>query len=153
MQAVAVASRRGYDNEDLATTILRFASGCVATISVADSIVAPWSWELTARENPAYPATNQSCYLIGGSEGGLSLPDLRVWRHEQDPDWWTPITASSLLCGQQDPLVAQMQHFAAVVKGAQAPLVSGIEGLKSLAVVEAIAQSAASGREVRIEAD
>ena len=153
VQAVAVVSRRGYDNEDLATAILRFASGAIATISVADSIVAPWSWELTARENPAYPATNESCYLIGGSEGGLSLPDLRLWCHQQAPDWWTPISASSLLCRNQDPLVAQMQHFAAVVKRAQAPLVSGSEGLKSLAVVEAIAQSAASGREVLIEAE
>ena len=152
VQAVAVASRRGHANEDLASAILSFASGAIATISVADGIVAPWSWELTAHENPVYPATNESCYLIGGSEGGLSLPDLRVWRHDQDPDWWAPINASSLLRHHQDPLARQMQHFVEVIKRKQAPLVSGAEGLKSLAVVEAIAQSAAKRCEVVIEA-
>lgn len=152
VRAVAVPSRRGFENEDLATAILRFASGAVATISVSDSIVAPWSWELTARENPAYPATNESCYLIGGSEGGLSLPDLRVWRHDDAQDWWTPIAARSLTCGAEDPLVTQMAHFARVIAGREPPLVSGLEGLKSLEVVEAVASSSETGKEIFIGA-
>lgn len=151
VQAIAVPSRRGFENEDLATAVLRFGSGAIATISVSDSIVAPWSWELTARENPAYPATAESCYLIGGSKGGLSLPDLRVWRHEQEPDWWTPILAQNLTCQMEDPLAVQMAHFAKVIAGREAPLVSGIEGLKSLEVVEAVALSSATGREVQIQ--
>lgn len=150
VQAVAVPSFRGFENEDLASAILTFASGAVASISVSDSIVAPWSWELTARENPAYPATNESCYLIGGSEGGMSLPDLRVWRHASKPDWWTPISATSLTCATGDPLAVQAMHFSDVIKGHAAPLVSGLEGLRSLEVVEAIAASASSGRSVRI---
>lgn len=151
VQAVAVPSRRGFENEELATAILRFHSKAVATISVSDSIAAPWSWELTARENPAYPATLESCYLIGGSEGSLSLPDLRVWRHDDAPDWWTPISARSLLCNSEDPLIAQMTHFARVIAGEEVPLVSGIEGLRSLEIVEAIAHSSASGQEISIQ--
>ena len=127
-----------------------FSSGTIATISVSDSIVAPWSWELTARENPAYPATSESCYLIGGSKGGLSLPDLRVWQHEQQPDWWTPISANNLRCKTDDPLVMQMEHFVEVINGRQKPLVTGWEGLKSLEVVEAITRSSQLGREVSI---
>jgi len=152
VQAIAVPSARGFENEDLATAILTFERGCVATISVSDSIVAPWSWELTARENPTYPATNQSCYLIGGSEGGLSLPDLRVWQHEQTQDWWTPISAKTLTCSFEDPLVTQMQHFAAVIGGEQHPLVSGVQGMRSLEVVEAIATSAETGGAVSLKA-
>ena len=150
VQAVAVPSRRGFENEDLATAVLTFQSGAVATISVSDSIVAPWSWELTARENPAYPATSESCYLIGGSEGGLSLPDLRVWRHEDTPDWWTPISAQNLTCKTEDPLAVQLAHFAAVIAGREEPLVSGWEGLKSLEVVEAVACSSQTGREIAL---
>lgn len=149
-QAVSVPSARGFENEDLATAILTFRSGAVATISVSDSIVAPWSWELTSRENPVYPATNESCYLIGGSDGSISLPDLRIWRHAAAPDWWTPISATSLTCGAEDPLVAQMAHFARVVRGVEAPLVSGIEGVRSLEVVEAIAASATAGVAVAV---
>ena len=153
VQAIAVPSRRGFENEDLATAVLRFKSGAIATISVSDSIVAPWSWELTARENPAYPATSESCYLIGGSEGGMSLPDLRVWRHDKEPDWWTPISARNLTCGMDDPLAVQMTHFAKVIAGDEAPLVSGLEGLKSLEVVEAVALSSDTGREIDIGND
>ena len=86
VRAISVPSKRGFKNEDLATAILEFESGAITTISVSDSVVAPWSWELTSGENPAYPKTDQSCYLIGGSEGGLSLSDLRVWRHEGGQD-------------------------------------------------------------------
>ena len=150
VQAISVASRRGFENEDIATAILQFCSGAIATISVSDSIVAPWSWELTARENLAYPATSESCYLIGGSEGGLSLPDLRVWRHDRVPDWWTPISAQNITCDMGDPLVAQMEHFAAVIAGLEVPLVSGGEGLKSLEVVEAVSLSSASGRAITL---
>ncbi|MCJ8308014.1 MAG: Gfo/Idh/MocA family oxidoreductase [Rhizobiaceae bacterium] len=150
VNAVAAPSRRGFENEDLATAVLVFSSGTIATISVSDSIVAPWSWELTARENPAYPATSESCYLIGGSKGGLSLPDLRVWQHEQQPDWWTPISANNLRCKTDDPLVVQMEHFVEVINGRQKPLVTGWEGLKSLEVVEAITRSSQLGREVSI---
>ena len=153
IQAVAVPSRRGFENEDLATAILCFASGAIATISVSDSIVAPWSWELTSRENPAYPATSESCYLIGGSKGGLSLPDLRVWLHEEGLDWWTPISARSLICDQQDPLITQMAHFARVIAGAESPLISGLDGLKSLEVVEAVALSSSTGQEIVLEAE
>ena len=152
VQAVVVPSRRGFENEDLATAVLRFASGVIATVSVSDSIVAPWSWELTAQENPAYPVTNESCYLIGGSKGGMSLPDLRVWQHEDAPDWWTPMSARNLTCKMEDPLSVQMGHFARVIEGSEAPLVSGLEGLKSLVVVEAVALSSKTGREVRIDA-
>lgn len=150
VQAVSALSRRGFENEDLATAILRFASGAIATISVSDSIVGPWSWEMTARENPAYPATQESCYLIGGSEGGLSLPDLRLWSHGEKPDWWTPINAQSLRCETEDPLVQQMLHFARVISGEEPPLVTGLEGLKSLEVVEAVAEAAATGREITV---
>lgn len=150
VQAIAVPSRRGFENEDLATAVLIFQSGAIATISVSDSIVSPWSWELTARENPAYPATSESCYLIGGSTGGLSLPDLRVWKHAEAPDWWTPISAQNLTCRMEDPLAVQMAHFAAVIAGQEKPLVSGWEGLKSLEVVEAVALSSMSGRKISL---
>ncbi len=150
VQAVVAPSIRGFENEDLATTILTFETGAIATISVSDSIVAPWSWELTARENPAYPATNESCYLIGGSAGGLSLPDLRLWRHVAEPDWWTPISATSLKSRDEDPLFVQMAHFARVVRRLEPPLVSGLEGMRSLEVVEAVAASANTGMAVTL---
>lgn len=150
VQAQAVPSVRGFENEDLAAALLSFDSGAIATISVADAIAAPWSWELTARENPAYPATSESCYLIGGSRGSLSMPDLRIWHHGDEPDWGTPISAKTPTVEGGEPLSVQMTHFANVILGREAPIVSGLEGSRSLQVVEAIQQAAKSGNPVDI---
>ena len=144
-------SSRGFENEELAAALLSFENGAVGTISVADSIVSPWSWELTARENPVYPATAESSYLIGGSRGSLSVPNLKLWQHKDQPDWWNPMCSSSITCENSDPLENQILHFLAVISRQQKPLVSGVEGLRSLRVVEAIQQSAQTRRTVHLE--
>lgn len=152
VQAQMTPALRGYENEDLAAALLRFSSGALATLSVSDSIAAPWSWELTSGENPAYSKTTQSCYLIGGSTASLSLPDFRVWRHEGQPHWWQPMTETAQTVppatGTDDPLVRQIEQFAAVIGGKEPPLVSGEEGLKTMIVIEAIARAAQSGQTV-----
>jgi predicted dehydrogenase len=143
----AVESRmaRGNEVEDTAAIVLTFAGGALGTMSVSDSVVAPWSWELTARENPMYPATGQSCYLIGGSERSLSLPDLSIWSNPAQRSWSEPIGATRLVCDFEDPLVRQIRQFAAVIRGEEEPLVSAEEGLRTLRVIEAIKTSARTG--------
>ncbi len=150
VQAAATKSIRGFENEDVAAAVLTFANGVVATITVSDSVVSPWSWELTAGENPAYPATSQSCLLIGGSEGSLSIPDLTVWTHQGERSWWSPISATAFPHNSSDPLVNQIAHFGDVIAGNAVPLVSGLEGMKSLQVIEAIQVSAKDNRAVQI---
>ncbi len=150
VQAQAVPSIRGFENEDLAAAILTFANGAVATISVADAIASPWSWELTARENPNFPPTDQTCYLIGGTLGSLTVPDLKVWSHEDEPNWWTPMAARNLTAISGESLTDQARHFARVIRGEEEPVVSGFEGLKSLQVVEAVHQAADTGQAVEI---
>lgn len=146
VQAQMKPSVRGFENEDVAAAILTFADGAIGTITVSDSIVAPWSWEMTSREYPIYPFTTQSSYLIGGSHGSISVPDLTVWTHQEQRDWWSPISATSMPCETSDPLVNQIEHFKAVIAGKTSPLVSGREGLKTLSVIDAIHRSAKSGQ-------
>ena len=151
VQAQSAPSRRGFENEDVAAALLTFENGAIGTISVSDSIVSPWSWELTAKEYPVYPATDQSAYMIGGSKGALSIPDLSLWRHSGEPDWWSPIEASSGTFATSDPLVAQIEHFVEVIQGRAVPLVSGLEGLRSLKVIDAIQRSAEQGGAVDLD--
>lgn len=150
VQAQKEPSRRGFENEDLAVALLRFDSGVLGTITVSDSIAAPWSWELTSREYPIYPPTSQSCYMIGGSKGSLSIPDLTLWAHGETPDWWSPISATSVPRDSSDPLVNQIAHFANVIRGVEPPLVSGWEGMRTLQVIEAIQTSAATNRTIEL---
>lgn len=153
VQAQMAPSLRGYENEDLAGAVLRFESGAVCTISVSDSVVSPWSWELTSREYPIYPATNESCYLIGGSEGALSIPDMRLWQHEGGTSWWNPIKATAMPVSSSDPLINQIAHFEDVIRGHSSPLVTGEEGLRTLQVVEAIQVAAQTQKLVRLGSD
>ncbi|MGI9372593.1 MAG: Gfo/Idh/MocA family protein, partial [Hyphomicrobiales bacterium] len=150
VQAHATPSLRGFENEDVSAAILHFENGAIGTVTVSDSVVAPWSWEMTARENPRYPPTSQNCYMIGGSEGSLSLPDLTVWRHSGKPDWWTPILAKALPREASDPLINQIYNFAAVINGEQDAVAPGTEGLKTLEVLEAIQRAAVSREQITI---
>ena len=76
VQAFTSNSVRKFKVEDTATINLVLKSGALCTLNISDTIVAPWSYELTAGENPAYPKTNQSAYFIGGTKGSLQFPNL-----------------------------------------------------------------------------
>ena len=144
------SATRGHDVEDSASAILRFRSGAIGTATVSDTIVAPWSWELTASENPAYPRTGEACCWIGGTQGSLSIPDLGRWSQAAERSWWEPIARESVAFGRDDPLALQLRHFADVALGRAEPLVPGREGLETLKVVFGIKQAARSGTFVEI---
>ena len=78
----------------------------------------------------------------------MSVPDLRIWQHEGEPDWWSPIDSTVLSVAMADPLVNQIRHFAAVICGEIKPLVSGYEGLCTLAVIDAMREAAKTGRAI-----
>ncbi len=150
VQAMRSPSARGFDNEDVASALLTLDNGALATISVSDSIAAPWSWELTSKEYPIYPKTPESCYRIGGSKASLSVPDLTLWSHDQKPDWWSPINTETLMFEPADPLEEQMRHFCRVIRGEEAPLVSAEEGYRSLRVIEAIQRASETGERIEL---
>ncbi|MDG1532759.1 MAG: Gfo/Idh/MocA family oxidoreductase [Paracoccaceae bacterium] len=146
VHAMESNATRGFDTEDTAVILLKFAGGALGTVNVSDTVVSPWSWELTARENPMYPATDQACYQIGGTNGGLSLPNLSMWTHPQKNSWWEPISETKLVFDFEDPLVLQLKQFADVIAGKAEPLVSAIEGLRNQQVLDAVKSSAATGQ-------
>ncbi|MFN3973225.1 MAG: Gfo/Idh/MocA family protein [Gemmobacter sp.] len=151
VQAVETRRHRGNAVEDAAVILLEFANGALGTLNVADCIPAPWSWELTAGENRDYAASGQSCYVIGGTAGALELPQLRLWRHDGARGWWDPITATTHPHPHGDPLVLQAAHFGRVIRGEEPPLVSGREGLRTLAAAMAIKTAAARGTRITLD--
>ncbi len=148
VQAADSTHARRHDVEDTAAIIVGFSNGALGTISVSDSIVAPWSWELTAAENPAYPETTETCYFIGGTHGSLEIPKGNIWSQSGARSWWRPIDQTAYDTPPGDPLDAQIDHFCKVIAGTELPLVSGLEGLNSLKVIEAIKASARDGSRV-----
>ncbi len=151
VRAVQSSAARGHEVEDTAAALLTFDNGAIGTITASDSIVGPWSWEQTAGENPAYPETDQHCYLIGGTKGSLSLPNGEVWGQIEPRSWWRDFQRSSPAApSDEDPLVRQIAHFCDVIRGGAAPLVSGSEGLQTLRVIEALKRSAETGETITL---
>lgn len=149
VQAITSNAIRGFETEDTAAILIRFESGAVGTFSLSDAVTAPWSWEMTTGENPDFARVSQSCYMFGGTKASLSIPDMRIWDHGENGSWKSPIRATSTPGhDNNDPLVAQISHFANVIRGREEPLVSGEDAMKSLCVIEAIHDSAASGKAV-----
>jgi predicted dehydrogenase len=151
VHAMESNSVRHNEVEETAVILLRFESGALGTVNVSDTVVAPWSWELTAHENAAYPATSETCYWIGGTHGSLSLPNLSLWAHEGRRSWWEPLGETRFPHSPENPLVRQVSQFAAVIRGEEPPLVPVDEGLRNQQVIEAVKQSAARGATVALD--
>ena len=151
VQAFTTNKTRKFQVEDTATISLIFNSGALCTLNLSDTIVAPWSYELTAGENPAYPITNQSAYMIGGTKGSLQFPNLKYWFYKKERSWWNKIFVNEDKNKKDDnTLVNQINHFADVVTKKAKPKVNGNDGLISLKIFAAITKSAKTGKKVRI---
>lgn len=150
VQATASNAIRGFEIEDSAALLLRFISGALATILLSDAAAAPWSWELTAGENPDYPETGQASTVITGTLGSLEIPGLRLWRRDGPPSWYTPMRTETLPRDEADPLVRQIAHFVVVARGAADPIVPVADAARTQAVLGAVLNAIESHAEVRL---
>ncbi len=151
VQAFTTNKTRKFQVEDTATISLIFNSGALCTLNLSDTIVAPWSYELTAGENPAYPITDQSAYMIGGTKGSLQFPNLKYWFYKKERSWWNKIFIEEDKSKKDDnTLVNQIDHFADVVAKKVEPKVNGNDGLISLKIFAAITKSAKTGKKIKI---
>ena len=151
VQAFTTNKTRKHKVEDTATVSLIFESGALCTLNISDTIVAPWSYELTAGENPAYPVTNQSAYMIGGTKGSIQFPNLKYWFYKKERSWWNKIFLKSDINKKDDnTLVNQIDHFSDVILKKVKPKVNGSDGLNSLKIFAAITKSAKTGKKIKI---
>ncbi|MCR3722050.1 MULTISPECIES: Gfo/Idh/MocA family protein [Prauserella salsuginis group] len=151
VQAMASNGVRGFDVEDTAAVTLRFGAGALGVFLLSDVAAAPHSWEQTSAEDPAYPNhPDEDCYVLAGTDGSLGIPTMRLRVFSGERSWWQPFRTSVLARSGADPLVRQLAHFWAVVRGETAPLVDGREGLRTLRVTHAVAEAARTGTTVPI---
>ncbi len=145
--AAASSATRGFEVEDTASLTLHFANGALGSVLVSDATPSPWSYELTSGENADYPFTGQDCYQFCGTEGSLAFPSMTLWRYPKKqeglPGWYKPLEQLRRFeTAENRPLSAQLAHFCDVIRGDAEPLINGREGLKTLAVTQAVLESA-----------
>lgn len=145
VQAISSSAIRNFAVEDTVAINFIFDSGALGVFLLSDTAASAQSWEQTSRENPSYPTyTDEDCYTVSGTLGSLAIPTMRIKRYEDntEPSWWTPFKEEILNVTRQDPLRCQLQHFIEVIKGEVDPIVSARDGLRNLAVTEAVRTSA-----------
>ena len=131
--------------------IFHFANGALGTFLLSDSAASARSWEQTSRENTSYPNyEDEDAYHIAGTRGSLSVPTMRMKTYEGERSWWKPFTTSAESVDRSDPLANQVKHFVDVIRGEAEPICSGRDGLKTMHVVDAVVESARTGRPVDI---
>lgn len=148
VQAITSNAVRGFANEDCAAVLLQFANGALGSLTGSDAVTAPWSWELASGENPVYPQqADQPCYLLAGTGGALSIPQLKRWRYAEGSEGWhQPLLAVEESFGAAEALCLQLRHFVKVARREVEPLVGVADAARTLALLEAIREAAATGR-------
>ena len=155
VQAFSSNATRGFQIEDTAAIILRFATGALGTFLLSDTAASARSWEQTSQENKAYPSySDEDCYAIAGTFGSLSIPTMRVktYGKAEDRSWWKPFDVSVAQLTRDDPLKHQMEHFRRVIRGEATPLVTARDGLQNLRITDAIVKAAKTGAVVETTA-
>jgi len=150
VQAVTSNAMRGHAVEDTAAVMLTFANGALGAISVTDSAVAPWNWDLAAGEAAHYPRQDVNSHYLCGTDASLTLPRLEVWRYRGARGWHEPLTAERTQVHAGDPYAEQLRHMRAVLESGVAPICSGWDGLRTLEATLAVHAAATSGRAVAL---
>ena len=148
VQALSSNAVRGFAVEDTAAAVLRFASGALGTVVLSDATASPWCWDFCAAEQDQYPRQDVQSHFIAGTHGSLSLPDLALWNYRGDRSWHAEMTLEKTFVHKADAYSRQLQHFAAVIEGREAPLCSAVDGLRTLQATLAVAEAARSGQAV-----
>jgi predicted dehydrogenase len=144
-QATTSSAARGFLVEDTAAMVFTFANGALGTFLLCDTAASARSGEQTSQEATSYSTyPDEDCYHLAGSTGSLSLPTMRLEVFPGTRSWWEPFHTSTVALERSDPLVNQIEHFAAVIRGEAEPVCSGREGPKTL-------RGGGSGRGVRAE--
>ncbi|MFI4925136.1 MAG: Gfo/Idh/MocA family protein, partial [Vicinamibacteria bacterium] len=149
------SAQRGFEVEDSAAVMLRFASGALGTILCTDAAASPWTIEQGLGESPSFPYAGENPYRIVGTQGALEFPVLRVWSHRDaaHTNWNEPIAASPVKTLDRDPYLEQIRHLRAVIERRETPVVSGVDGTLTLAATLAIHESARLGAPVDLARD
>ena len=149
--ALTSNATRGFPVEDTSAMVFRFRNGALGTFLLSDTAASPRSWEQTSLENSTYAHYgDEDAYHIVGTAGSLSVPTMRVKVFRGERSWWKPFTTSTASVERSDPLADQVTHFAAVIRGEAEPICSGRDGLKTMRVVDAVVESARTGRPVKL---
>lgn len=140
-------SQRGHEAEEGAAVVLKFASGVVGTFLLSDATPSAHSFEAGTGENPIIPRSGRDFYRIFGSEGTLSVGDMKVERYAGggESGWGEEVVEDEVPVGSEVPFDEQVRHLVRVVRGEEVPRCSVEDGLRAVVVTDAVKQAISTG--------
>lgn len=158
--AFEARKQRNHPAEEGGAIILHFENGIVGTFVLSDAVVSDHAFEMGTGENPIIPQTGKDAYRIFGTEGTLSIPDLKraFYAGGLQKSWSNEISEvtedlDSLLSDQERvkaPFELQVAHLVRVVRGQEKPVCSGEDGLAAVKVAEAVKKALSTGQVVDV---
>ena len=149
VQAEVSNAVHGWEKEDAAALVIRFEGGALGSFILSDQTTSPWSWEMALGENRSIPASGQNALRFMGREASLEFPNLTLWRNDGAPcDWTRPVQRQEIPLDAADPYIAQLRHFAEVIRGEAAPRIDAADAARTLAATVAVLDSARTGARV-----
>jgi predicted dehydrogenase len=144
VQAVTSGRVRGLPVEDTAAVLLELENGALVTLSLSDTAVTPWSWDLSSGELPNYPAQAKpvNSHFISGTEGSLALPSLDHWRYDGEKSWFADIRQEAVPITRESPYLRQLRHLVEVVRHGAKPLIDAADATRTLKVTLAVHEAA-----------
>ena len=142
---------RGHAVEDTAAMALRLAGGAIGTIILSDATPSPWSYEMTMRENADFYQVEENSFHFMGSDASLAVPEMRLWRYQgaNTSGWQHPLASETRPHMPGYAYGLQIEHFARVARGEEAPRTSARDGAATLAATLAVHEAARRGRSVQ----
>jgi predicted dehydrogenase len=150
VQAMTSNAVRGFEVEDTAVVLMRFVNGALGTVTVSDTTVSPWNYDLAARETDRFPQQDINSHFFSGTHGSLTLPKLEVWSYQDQRHWEKPISVTRTEPMRTSPYEAQLNNFLAVIAGKEKPICAAQDGLRALEAALAVRESATSGIAVQL---
>lgn len=153
VSALPTSKTRDFDAEEGAAVLMKFESGVVGTFVLSDACPSPWNFEAGTGENPTIPHVDGESgaggfYRILGTKGGLSVPDLTIWKGE----WNDVLEREELRVYKEEvPFDLQVQHLVDVIEAREEPRCTGEEALSAMVVCEGVKRAMESGEWVEIK--
>jgi len=139
----------GFEKEDAAALLMRFANGALGSFILSDQGHSPWHWEGATGENLIIPRTFQNAFQFIGTEGALEFPILKLWKSVSGDNDWTDELAAEDLGGElEDAYINQINHFVDVINGDATPRISAQDASDTLKATLAVLEAAKTGTRV-----
>jgi pimeloyl-ACP methyl ester carboxylesterase len=87
-----------------------------------------------------------------GLAGSLTLPTLHYYNYREvaEPGWRRDLNAEVLVAKRADTYLRQIEYFARIIRREEAPLVSSLDGVRTLQATLAVKEAAATGHTIML---